>query len=585
MSTDGLPINPKIRRPWSARNKNEVKSLLDELARREVESLRLYRPLPFQEAYHSCKTKECLLMKANRAGGSLAGFVEDARAATGQDPHDKYPKENGVIVCLGYGESHIGRVIHRYLFRPGAFDIIQDEKTGEWRVFRPWGRDDEIAEKTGEPGDRGREKLSLPSPPLIPKRYIKGKPAWVKRAHYVFYRYDLTTGWTIYAANSKGDPNHVAGFDVNLCHIDEDLATSGWYEEMTPRTTKPNGFMRWTALPLSKNDDMLTLMERFEQDHGNPNKTTTLLQASIFENPYLPKEAVEHNIKIWSSQGADVLARRAYGQMSNNEIKVYPTFNERTLDYRTQFTPEAKLLQERNGDVPEDWCRYVSVDPGHTTLAIGYFAVPPSGKHIYFYAEDYILGGDANKFGEAMSRRSSSVSFQAFIIDSHGGNLRELGSGYTPREQYSRQLQNRNVRSVETLFDFINGSDDVKGRETIMRECLRVQEDGSTRLIINQDGCPNFIREMKRFKKKTVERGSMRLISDDSDRRFNTHAIETVEYALAHGLPYVPPKKQVSNKTYAERMIEQDRARADRYRAINGHVASNTITLGPIGVS
>mgnify|MGYP003350977898 CR=1 FL=1 len=59
-----------------------------ELARREMEALRLYEPLPFQQAYHSSTAKEVVLMKSNRAGGSLAGFAEDARAAMGCDPFD-----------------------------------------------------------------------------------------------------------------------------------------------------------------------------------------------------------------------------------------------------------------------------------------------------------------------------------------------------------------------------------------------------------------------------------------------------------------------------------------------------------------
>jgi hypothetical protein len=557
-----------------------MREMLHELASRRVDSLRLYEPLPFQQKYHACRTKECLLMKANRAGGSLCGFVEDARAATNQDPFRKYPEKDGVIVCLGYGEGHIGRVIHRYLFRPGAFDIIQDEKTNDWRVFRPWEQDEIRADM---PGDRGREKESLPSPPLIPKRFIKGKIAWVKRAHFVFYRVDLTTGWSIYAANSAGNPSQFMGFDVNLYHIDEDLAQPGWYDEALPRTTKPNGFMRWTALPLAQNDDLINLTERFEREQDTENPTTTLLRASIFDNPYLPKEAVAHNVKIWASHGDEVLRQRAYGELCNNEIKVYPTFNHRTVDYRTQFTQTCKLIKRLNGDVPEKWCRYVCIDPGHTVLALGYFAVPPSEEQVYLYREDYILGGDAVKFGNAMQRATSGAVFQAFIIDSHGGALRELGSGFTPREQFSRQLLLRNVRSVETQVDFLNGSDDIKGREMALRDALRIREDGSTKLIINVDACPNFCREMERFKKQVIQRGSTRLISEDSDRRFNSHAIETVEYGISHGLRYVAPPKNVTNKSWVDRMLDAEKAHRARYQVINGVGSDRTITLGPKG--
>lgn len=578
---NGLPENPKSR-PWMTRKKEEVRSILNELARRQVESLRLYQPLPFQDAYHRCTAKECLLVKGNRSGGSVAGFVEDARAATNQDPYRKYPEKDGVVICVGYGETHIGNVIHKYLFRPGAFDIIPDEKTKEWRVFRPWHRDEE---RMGLKGDEGRESESMPAPPLIPKRWIKGKPAWVKPAHRFFYRFDLTTGWSIYAANSNGEKDRWQGFNCNLYHIDEDLAKPGWYDEGIARLTQKRGLMRWTAMPHDKNDDLMLVMERYEQDQATGGTTTMLLQASMFDNPYLPKEEVEKNIRIWSSQGEDVVRRRAYGQIANSSVLVYPTFRVSTLDYRNQFTETCEMLKKRNGEVPDGWCRYVSIDPGVTVLALTYWAVPPSGEQVYLYDEDYILGGDAMKFGEAMSRKAVGAPFQAFIIDSHGGNLRELGSGLTPREQFSRQLQQRNIRSVATLFDFVNGCDDIPGREMKMREALSIRQDGSTRLIINVDGCPNFIREMQRFKKKYIESGSTRMVSDESNRRFNTHAIETAEYAIAHGLNYVAPPKTAVNETWVERLLKSEKERKARYRAINGIVGQRTIVLGPQGTS
>ena len=109
-----------------------------ERARRECEALRLYEPLPFQEKYHSCQSKEALIQAGNQVGKSLAAFVEDARAATGQDPYGKYPKENGIMVCLGMDEGHIGRTIHKYLFRAGAYKIIRGPINGKRRAWKPW---------------------------------------------------------------------------------------------------------------------------------------------------------------------------------------------------------------------------------------------------------------------------------------------------------------------------------------------------------------------------------------------------------------------------------------------------------------
>ena len=78
--------------------KEEIREIVAEQLRRKCEALRLYEPLPFQERYHASGAKEVLIQAGNQVGKSLAAFVEDARAATGQDPHGKYPKEDGILV-------------------------------------------------------------------------------------------------------------------------------------------------------------------------------------------------------------------------------------------------------------------------------------------------------------------------------------------------------------------------------------------------------------------------------------------------------------------------------------------------------
>lgn len=551
-----------------------------------MEALRLYEPLPFQEAYHACRHKACVLMKGTRVGGSLAGFVEDARAALECDPYDKYPKRNGGnIVCLGYGEPHVGRVIHRLLFRPGAFTIIQDETTKDWRVFRPWPREEE---RGGRYGDAGREKETMPAPPLIPARRIKGKIAWIKRAHYVFHRVDLDTGWSIYAANSAGDPKQVQGFDVNLYHIDEDLATAGWYLEATSRTQLVDGLLRWTALPHGENDDLLSLVKRAEDEEGMPDKdrVAVVLRATMYDNPYMSDKAKRELEILWRSAGEDVYRQRALGLLSTESTKMYPTFNVRIHGFKTQKSKACQLLISRNGQVPENWCRYMIVDPGHTICAVLFVAVPPPdlGDHVFCYDECYIHQATAEMFGVTVQRKlATQAAFQAFIIDAHGGALRELGTGITPREQYSAQLAKRNIFSVETQSEFLSGCDHMEGRENAVRELLRIREDGTTRLIVDIDACPNLCREIEAFRKKSVTQAGRKVILNEGNRRSGTHLCDCIEYAAAHGCKYVQPPKSVIQKTWVERHLEEEKARKARYRVINGMTAENTMTLGPRG--
>src|SRR5262245_8029645 len=123
----------------SPRELEEAKQIAAELGRRRMESLRLWEPLEFQEQAHTSRASERVVRKGNRAGGSVWGSVETGRAATGQDPHQKYPTDRPLVIWLvGLGLSHIGRVFHRLLFKPGAFRIVKDPVTKVWRTFKPW---------------------------------------------------------------------------------------------------------------------------------------------------------------------------------------------------------------------------------------------------------------------------------------------------------------------------------------------------------------------------------------------------------------------------------------------------------------
>ena len=554
--------------------KKEMRRLYAERSRRRLESLRLYEPLPFQERFHSSKAKEVLLQAGNQVGKSLAAFVEDARAATGQDPHGKYPKENGVMVCLGMDEGHIGRVIHKYLFRAGSFKIIKDLVTHEWRSWHPWDED-----------DWARREESKPAPPLIPPRYIKNF-AWKKRAQHVFEICELHNGWTIYAMGSKGEPTQ--GFQADLVHIDEDLERPEWYDEMIARLSMRDGKIRWSALPHSKNDALINLSERAEDESKDKDPSTIVIRATIFDNPFMPEQVKQENIKRWRKRGEDEYRKRALGEMVTDSILMYPAFSKDlhgAIRHSQPRTQVQKIITDNKGVPPHDWCRYMVVDPGHAVCAVTFHAVPPPqiGSQTVVYDELYIQQCTATKFGEYVGMKAKGQSFQSFIIDAHGGRLRDIGSGLLPRRQYSSELEKRRVYSVETGFNFIPGSDDVSGREIKMREWLSIKSDGSPKMLILTEKCPNLCREFSRFKKKIVNG----YVQDEGNRRANCHAIETLEYAVAHGLKYVKPKSNIVNPSRVARIIGQRKMRSSQRRMNEmmrgGGSTSTYINLGPTG--
>jgi hypothetical protein len=168
---------------------SQLKEVQAELHERKLEALRLYEPMPHQEEFHSCVASERIVLGGNRGGKTLAVAVEAARAATGNDPHGKYPKEGGNLAIVGRNWPHIGLVIYPILLKAGAFRIVKDKETGQWRSLRP-GED-----KAG----------SKPAPPLIPPRMIK-ETSWVLKNAGYLNKVELTNGWTIWCFSSEGEP-------------------------------------------------------------------------------------------------------------------------------------------------------------------------------------------------------------------------------------------------------------------------------------------------------------------------------------------------------------------------------------------
>jgi len=550
--------------------KQEFRALHREKIRRDCESLKLYEPLPFQESFHACQAKEALIQAGNQVGKSLCAFVEDARAATGQDPHDKYPKENGVIVCLGMDEGHIGRTIHKYLFRAGSFKIIRDPGTGLWRAWKPWIK-----------ADWENRKDAKPAPPLIPNRFIK-RFAWKKRAQHVFEVCELHNGWIIYAMGSKGDP--AQGFQADLVHIDEDLEKPEWYDEMIARLSMRDGKLRWSALPHSKNDALVNLVERAADEAAMDKPSTIVYRATIFDNPFMPEQVKKENIKRWQARGDDEYRKRALGEMTTDSILMYPTFSKHihcAVKFEDPRTSIQKILTENDGLPPKDWCSYMVVDPGHAVCAVTFWTVPPEklGDFRICYDELYIQQCTAVKFADAVYIKAKERSFQSFIIDAHGGRLREIGSGVLPSTQYSNELAQRGVASIETGSRFRAGSDDVSGREMRLRDWLRVRGDGTTKMLVVVQRCPNLCREFTRFKKKVVNG----YVQDEGNRRSHCHAIETCEYAAANGLKYVKPKPNSRKSGPVQQILAQRKMREASRKAKARGMGPSYINLGPTG--
>ena len=535
--------------------RDSLKEIQGELRDRKSEALRLYRPNVNQEAIHACNASETLVIGGNRSGKSLSTFVEDARCVTGQDPYDKYPKENGILVIVGKDWKHIGLTVVPMLFRPGAFKIIKDEQTKEWRAYNPQT-------------DSHRRDECRPAPPLIPKRFIK-KTSWVLKAANYMQCCTLHNGWEIHFFSSEGEP--VQGFQCDRVHIDEDINNENWVPELLARIVDRRGKFCWSAMPHSTNNALLGLKERADASEQALGDKSTIRQFKLrfLDNPYLDDAEKKKSIERWAAVGEDVLRMRAEGDFITDSVLVYPTFDMRIHGITRDELPDKV--------VPDTWCRYVAIDPGHAVTAVLFLAVPPGEDYWLCYDQLYLRQCNAQIFGQEFEKKARGRHFHAFIIDAHGGRLRDIGSGRLPVEQYTEQLVNRGIRSQITGASFLAGCDDIIARCESTRNAMHIRPVGSPLLRILRDSCPDLERELKRYRKMVNYIAGTAIVTDRPNTKGEVHLCQCLEYLCAYRPSYHAPPARTSEPEpwWVKWQIERKKRLTDQH--------GSYVLLGPQG--
>jgi hypothetical protein len=493
-----------------AHTQNRIAALTHELAKRRVEALNLYEPLEVQGEFHASRAPYRLAIGSNRSGKTLMAAVEFARAVTGQDPHNKFPKGGGTAFVVGKDQGHLGRVIYAKLFRAGAFKIIRDQQTGRWRALRPWDAADVVREAAGE---------AKPAPPLIPKRFVENI-AWALKGENVPAVITLTNGWEINFFSSLGKPPQ--GSPIDLFWFDEEIVDPNWYPEMAARLPDRRGRGMWSATPQAGTDQLYELHERAEKERATRpagQRRIEEFRVLLADNRYMSEQAKREFREDVSDEEANVRIEGNYAILS---YKVYPTFN-------------VGIHGHEPIDVPHDWTLYAYIDPGHRTCAALFAAVPPTQDMLLVYDELYIHECNADLFAQSMKHAIGPRTIQSFVIDSKMGLHTELGVGRTVMEQYSEALARHGVKSVSTGSSFLFANSDRMAGVLAVQGLLRLQENGKPRLRIIGAKCPNFLHEIKRYHRKRVG-GS---ISPEPDDRKNNHLMDCLRYLALHNPRWV----------------------------------------------
>ena len=516
--------------------KQQLLELEREKARRSLEPLRLYVPNDYQRPFHECMAKETLLIGGNRSGKTMSAMMELAWAATGTHPiKDKYPDGPLNIGIVGKGWRHIGLVIYPYLFKAGAFYVIKDEQTGLWRAYHPLN-------------DKDRKGERKPAPPLIPQRMIK-QQSWILKSAGAIQSCELHNGTNIWFFSSDAEPSQ--GFALDLLAIDEDLDNEQWVGEGLARLADRRGRFQWSAMPHSKCESLLTLSERAdkaeEEGQGHIKKFTF----TFLDNPYIDQEEKDRMVERWAALGEDVLRQRCSGEFVFDSYLVYPTFNMAAHGYdRSKF---------KNGLVPEDWTRIAAIDPGHAVCAVLFAAVPPDESMVLVYDELYLRGCTADILASNMHEKVAGHTFHAFIIDIHGAKLTELGTGKTPQQQYSEAFARLGIASTTTGNSFIPGSDNIQAGLQAVRMAMSIKGDGTTWLKVLRGACPNLERELRRYKKKTMNVGGQVIVTDEPSKKGDNHAADCLRYLIAYDPEYHKPPENVEKPWWWDMVKKRQR--------------------------
>lgn len=551
------------------------RQVLAEVARRKIEALKLYEPLEGQEAFHACKARRRLLRAGNRAGKTLVCAVEAARALTGRDPHNKFPLMNGRLYAVGKDESQLGEVLHRKLFRAGAFKVIRDLETNEWRAFRPW-----------MPADLEREDRAKPAPPLIPERFIKSK-SWVKKAANIPEKFTLVNGWEIDFWSSNSAPPR--GSDLDAVWMDEEITNSEWYAEMASRLLDRKGRLWWGATPQTGSVAMTEFHYRCEREEEawrrsgfDPEKEPDAREIviSLHANVHLGAKEKELLAADLTDEQASVRIDGNYAILGR---LMYPEYHARGHDI-PWF------------DLPSTWTRYAITDPGRQTAAVLFGCVPPKGasfpigvdpvtqrertvtveiddEFILLYDEIYALQCNALIYGERMKGKCRDQTVHTFGIDRHGSRLVDLGSGKDVETQYSEALRTNGVRCTTTGSRFTWCSDDVKGGEESVRFYLHVRAARALPRLFTLDAknrLPNFKWEIERFARKVDPQGN---ITDVAETRGRVHQMANLRYLCAMRPKYHEPRASDPRMNFAVRRFKAKQRRG---------AGDGSVTLGPI---
>ena len=480
---------------------------------RQKEGLNVWSPNEEQGRFHASKANIRLLLGGNRSGKSLCAAVELARAVTGCDPYDKYPKRDGIAVVVAKSEDGIADIIWDRLYKPGAFQMLRDVEREErehslvdlWRAVR-----------MNEPADLARRDEWIPSYPMLPHRLCSRKDVhWANAGRGVPGLVRIpSTGWEIRFFTGGSTPR--AGFVADLCWIDEELENEQWSLEMRARLVDRGGCLFWSATPENCSQALYDLYERFLKN----DKYVDCFKLNSLGNIYTSDE---EKAKFYAGMSEETKRVKQGGEFRLGGQRIFPEFNW-----------EKHSCKSFN--VPRSWSRFLSIDPGSTVATVLFAAVPPESDplhfdRVYVYDELMVTDSTAAKLAEAIKARIGSDDFDTWIIDWHMARQRQMGSGLTIIDQYEAAFKELSLRSNLFGVSFEHGQEGHVARNEAIHTWL-----ASDRPILQIfDHCIVTRSQMERYHR---QRNKVTGLVEDKPVKLNDHCVDALGMLAAYNPQY-----------------------------------------------
>lgn len=428
----------------------------------------------------------------------------------------------------------------KVLASPGAFRIIRDPVTKQFRSVRPW-----------DPYDAANKKLWRPSEPILPERLVKDV-VWLNKGLGIPKKVVLHTGWEILVFSGESDPK--AGFSADVAWIDEEIQSELFVREIRQRLVDRNGKLYWTATPENSTPALYGLFTHFLSQPQPKEGEIPDIQAwrlSAVDHPHHSEEARRIQAIDMSAEDFRV---KMLGEFRLGSAIVFPEWDW------------AKLAVD-SFTIPPNWTHYLSIDPGVNPCTVVFMAIPPDDdphldkKHkgkAYVYDELVVEQSSATKLAERLKEKlvhHGNPKFETFIIDHHGSRLTEAGSGQNAEDQYRKAFQEYRIESRSRGHGFMYGCDQPIVRINAVREWLK-GADPKLRVFKN---CATLKHQMERYRYER-RKGAV----TDKPLAKDNHAVDALAMLVESRPRHVAAKLKPSEVPVLKALAEKRKRLKDR---------------------